>query len=152
MTTLCRVTIYSPTYGDGALERYRVFTAPRATRRPRRFLRWSQQQVEVSGLTPAQHQLLHDVRGHADPTGSTIRDAAGHLLLRHHNVVELVDLAKSAGLVRRWPDQQNQRSVRLGLTPLGSRRPAKLSARHLEELRRLGSRSGQLWDGVEPST
>jgi hypothetical protein len=44
------------------------------------------------------------------------------------------------------------RSVRLRLTPLGSRRLAKLSAQHLEELRRLGSRPGALSDGLEPST
>jgi DNA-binding MarR family transcriptional regulator len=118
----------------------------------RRFLRWSQQQAEACGLTPAQHQLLLAVRGHADPTGPTIRDVAGHLLLRHHSVVELVDRAESAGLVGRRPDPQNRRSVRLGLTPLGSRRLAKLSAQHLEELRRLGSRPGQLSDGLELST
>ena len=32
----------------------------------RRFLRWSEQQAEAAGLTPAQHQLLLAVRGHAD--------------------------------------------------------------------------------------
>jgi len=152
MTTLYRGTMYLSTEGRGALQRHRVFTAPRATRRPRRFLRWSQQQAEASGLTPAHYQLLLAVRGHADPTGSTMRDAAGHLLLRHHSVMELVDRAESAGLVRRRPDQQNQWSVRQGLTPVGSRRLAKLSAQHLEWLRRMGSRSGRLWDGAEPST
>jgi DNA-binding MarR family transcriptional regulator len=116
----------------------------------RRFLRWSQQRAEASGLTPAQHQLLLAVRGHADPTGPTIRDTAGHLLLRHNGVVELVNRAETAGLVRRLPDPQNQQSVRLGLTPLASRRLAKLSAQHLEELRRLGSRPGPPWDGLEP--
>ena len=36
----------------------------------RRFLRWSEQQAEEAGLTPAQHQLLLAVRGHT-------RSAAG---------------------------------------------------------------------------
>jgi DNA-binding MarR family transcriptional regulator len=118
----------------------------------RRFLRWSQQQAEASGLTPAQHQLLLAVRGHPDPRGPTIRDVAGHLLLRHHSVVELVDRAESAGLVRRRPDPQDQRSLRLGLTPLGSRRLAQLSSQHLDELRRLASQLRPVWDGLESST
>ena|SRR5438034_1059787 len=118
----------------------------------RRFLRWSQQQAEASGLSPSQHQLLLAVRGHLDPRGPTIRDVAGHLLLRHHSVVELVDRAESVGLVRRRPDPQDQRSVRLGLTPLGSRRLAQLSTQHLNELGRLSSQLRPLWDGLESST
>jgi DNA-binding MarR family transcriptional regulator len=117
----------------------------------RRFLRWSQQRAEASGLTPAQHQLLLAVRGHGDQRGPTIGDVAGHLLLRHHSVVELVGRAESAGLLRRRPDPQDQRSVRLGLTPLGRRRLARLSSQHLEELRRLASRLPALWDGLEAS-
>jgi DNA-binding MarR family transcriptional regulator len=118
----------------------------------RRFLRWSQRQAEASGLTAGQHQLLLAVRGHEDPSGPTIRDVAGHLMLRHHSVVELVDRAESAGLVRRQPDPKDQRSVRLALTPLGRRRLARLSAQHLEELRRLASRLRPLWDGLGSST
>jgi DNA-binding MarR family transcriptional regulator len=118
----------------------------------RLFLRWSQQQAEASGLSPSQHQLLLAVRGHVDPRGPTIRDVAGHLLLRHHSVVELVDRAESAGLVRRRPDPHDQRSVRLRLTPLGSRRLAQLSSQHLNELRRLASQLRPLWDGLESST
>ena len=32
----------------------------------RRFLRWSEQQAEGAGLTPAQQQLLLAIRGHPD--------------------------------------------------------------------------------------
>ena len=35
----------------------------------RRFLRWSEQQAEEAGLTPAQHQLLLAIRGHTDRRG-----------------------------------------------------------------------------------
>jgi DNA-binding MarR family transcriptional regulator len=117
----------------------------------RRFLRWSEQQAEGVGLTPAQHQLLLAIRGHPDPRGPTIRDVANHLLLRHHSVVELVNRAEAAGLVRRRPDPHDQRSVRLSLSSLGNRRVAKLSALHLEELRRLRGQLRKLWDGLGPA-
>jgi DNA-binding MarR family transcriptional regulator len=117
----------------------------------RRFLRWSEQQAEAFGLTPAQHQLLLAIRGHADPRGPAIRDVANHLLLRHHSVVELVNRAEAAGLVRRRPDPHDQRSIRLSLSPLGNRRLAKLSALHLEELRRLRGQLRKLWDGLGPA-
>jgi DNA-binding MarR family transcriptional regulator len=117
----------------------------------RRFLRWSEQQAEGVGLTPAQHQLLLAIRGHPDPRGPTIRDVANHLLLRHHSVVELVNRAEAAGLVRRRPDPHDQRSVRLSLSSLGNQRVAKLSALHLEELRRLRGQLRKLWDGLGPA-
>jgi DNA-binding MarR family transcriptional regulator len=88
-------------------------------------------------MTPAQHQLLLAIRGH----GSTpsMGDIAGHLLLKHHSVVELVDRAERAGLVRRLHDGDDQRVVRVVVTPLGQRRLQKLSAAHVEELARSGS-------------
>ena len=36
----------------------------------RRFLRWSDQQAEAAGLTPAQHQLCWPIRGHSRPPGA----------------------------------------------------------------------------------
>ena len=59
----------------------------------RRFLRWSEQQAEAAGLTPAQHQLLLAVRGHPDRRGPTVGEVADYLLLRHHSAVGLVDRA-----------------------------------------------------------
>jgi len=115
----------------------------------RRFLRWSAGRAEEAGLTTAQHQLLLVVRAHDDPAGPTIGDVADHLLLRHHSAVELVDRAATAGLVRRVPDADDQRAVRISLTPLGNRRLAELSALHLEELRRLRGHLGALWKGLE---
>jgi|SRR5262245_6352248 len=103
----------------------------------RRFLRWSEQQAAQAGLTPAQHQLLVAVRGHPDPRGPTIGQVAGHLLVRHHSAVELVDRAQALGLVERVPDGDDQRVVRLALTPAGHHRVRALTDLHLEELRRL---------------
>ena len=101
----------------------------------RRFMRWSEEQARAAGLTPAQHQLLLAIRGHGgDPT---IGDVAGHLLLKHHSAVELVDRAERAGLVRRATDPDDHRIVRVRLSPKGERRLAQLSTVHLAELTRL---------------
>src|SRR5215216_4248979 len=101
----------------------------------RRFLHWSEQQATAAGLTPAQHQLLLAIRGHVgDPT---IGAVAEHLILRHHSAVELVDRAARAGLLRRVPDRDDHRIVRLVLSSDGEARLAHLSAAHLDELDRL---------------
>lgn len=105
--------------------------------RLRRFQRWSEEQALEAGLTPSQHQLLVAVRGHPDRRGPTIGDVAGYLAIRHQSAVELADRAQAVGLIERHPDPQDQRVVRLILTPLGEQRVAYLAASHLEELRRL---------------
>jgi DNA-binding MarR family transcriptional regulator len=116
----------------------------------RRFLRWSEQQAEGAGLTPAQHQLLLAIRGHADARGPTIGEIADYLLLRHHSAVGLVDRADAAGLVVRVRDPEDHRVVRLALTPAGHKRLETLSALHLEELQRLGQRLPNAWRGLLP--
>ena len=116
----------------------------------RQFERWSEQQAQAAGLTPAQHQLLLAIRGHQDPRGPTIRDIADYLLLRHHSVVGLVDRADAAGLVRRERDDQDHRVVRLRLTTAGAARLEKLSAAHLEELERLAARLPRAESGPTP--
>ncbi|HEY3721878.1 MAG TPA: MarR family transcriptional regulator [Acidimicrobiia bacterium] len=103
----------------------------------RRFLHWSEEQAEALGVTAAQHQLLLAIRGHPGRLGPTLGDVAASLLLRHHSAVGLVDRAADAGLVRREHDPDDQRTVRLRLTPNGARKLARLSRRHLEELDRL---------------
>jgi DNA-binding MarR family transcriptional regulator len=116
----------------------------------RRFLRWSEEQAEANGLTPAQHQLLLAVRGHPDPEGPTVGDLAEYLVLRHHSVVGLVDRAEAAGVVKRLRDPQDHRVVRLRLTPKGERRLEALATLHLEELRRLSPGLRGLWEGLSP--
>jgi DNA-binding MarR family transcriptional regulator len=115
----------------------------------RRFLRWSEEQAQHVGLSPAQHQLLLAVRGHADPRGPTIGDVAEYLLQRHHSAVGLVDRAESAGLVRREHDRDDHRIVRLHLTARGANKIRRLSALNLEELARLAPRMKPLWAGLE---
>ena len=112
----------------------------------RRFLRWSEAAATAAGLTPAQHQLLLAIRGHAGRAGPTIGDVADTLLLRHHSAVGLVDRAEVAGLVRRHVDRDDARVVRLTLTAAGSRRLANLTDAHLDELAVLSSTLRPLWD------
>jgi DNA-binding MarR family transcriptional regulator len=116
----------------------------------RRFLRWSEQQAEAAGLTPAQHQLLLAIRGHGDPRGPTVGEVADYLLLRHHSAVGLADRADSAGLVSRVRDPEDHRVVRLQLTPAGVRRLEALSALHFEELERLALKLPSAWRGLMP--
>jgi DNA-binding MarR family transcriptional regulator len=117
----------------------------------RRFLHWSEMQATSTGLTPAQHQLLLAIRGHSGPQDPTIGDIAAHLQLRHHSAVGLVDRAEDAGLVQRSSDPDDQRVVRLTLTPLGRRRLERLSALHLEELRRLSPKLRPVWADLDAS-
>jgi DNA-binding MarR family transcriptional regulator len=115
----------------------------------RRFLRWSEHQARAAGVTPAQHQLLLAIRGHRDERGPTVGDVAGHLLLRHHSVVGLVDRAKAAGLVTRNPDPDNSSVVRLRLTERGAEQLEALSELHLEELAHLAPTMHALWDALD---
>jgi DNA-binding MarR family transcriptional regulator len=116
----------------------------------RRFLRWSEQQSEENGLTPAHHQLLLAIRGHSDRRGPTIGEVADYLLLRHHSAVGLIDRADAAGLVERVRDSDDHRVVRLQLTAMGTKRLETLSAQHLEELQRLALKLPSAWRGLMP--
>jgi DNA-binding MarR family transcriptional regulator len=115
----------------------------------RRFLHWSDDRAKEVGLTGAQHQLLLAVRGHDG--APSIGEVAGHLLLRHHSVVELVDRAVTAGLLDRVGDPEDQRVVRLRLSAEGEHKVEALGAAHLEELSRLRTHFASLWDHLPDS-
>ena len=110
----------------------------------RRFHRWSEDQAQAEGLTHVQHQLLVAVKGHHGKLPPTLGDLAGYLLLRPHSTVELVDRAEAAGLVDRWSDRADGRVTRVRLTPAGEQALDRLSAAHVEELRRLAPVLDQL--------
>ena len=115
----------------------------------RKFLSWSEAQATAVGVTPAQHQLMLAIRGHAGADDPTIGDIADSLVLRHHSAVGLVDRAVEAGLVVRHHDPHDSRVVRLRLSALGNRRIRQLSRAHLEELRRQAPRMSSLWADLE---
>jgi DNA-binding MarR family transcriptional regulator len=103
----------------------------------RRFLERSETEVRARRLTPAQHQLLLAIAGHPEHGGPTIGDVAGSLLIKHHSAVGLVDRAEAAKMVKRVPDPDDHRVVRLRLTALGRKHLDALSVAHLDELRYL---------------
>jgi len=110
----------------------------------RRFGRFSEEQASNVGMTAAQHQLLLAIRGHDDPRGPTIADVARALLVRHHSAVGLIDRTQELGLLERRRDPDDQRLVRLVLTPLGHERVDALAQAHLKELRHLAEVLGAL--------
>jgi DNA-binding MarR family transcriptional regulator len=115
----------------------------------RRFLRWSEQQAQVAGLTSAQHQLLLAVRGHPGAASPTIGEIADYLVLRHHSASELVDRAVAAGLVARDPDPVNGTQVRVSLTKTGALKLNRLAETHLAELAHLAPTMRALWAALE---
>jgi DNA-binding MarR family transcriptional regulator len=115
----------------------------------RRFLRWSEQQAQAAGLTPAKHQLLLAIRGHRDPAGPTIGEIADYLVLRHHSAVGLIDRAVSDGLVRRNSDLASKSVVRITLTKAGSDKLEELTEAHVQELAHLAPTMRTLWRALE---
>jgi DNA-binding MarR family transcriptional regulator len=103
----------------------------------RRFLEFSAREAKARGLTPSQHQALLVIRALGVSGKATIADVARRLMSRHHSVVELADRLCELGLVRRVTDTADRRRVTLVLTAKASRILDRLSATHLEELRRV---------------
>lgn len=105
----------------------------------RRFQHWSEDQARAAGLTHAQHQLLVAIKGHPGGLAPAVGELADYLLLRHHSTVELLDRAEAAGLVRRGPDADDARVVRVMLTAKGDRLVTELTKSHLIELYKLAA-------------
>jgi DNA-binding MarR family transcriptional regulator len=104
------------------------------------FLRFSEKAARGAGVTPLQHQLLLGVAGFTGRAWAGISDLAEFLQERHNAVVELVNRASRARLVRKLPSADDGRVVRVELTPRGRAILIKLSALHRKELHRIRSR------------
>ena len=102
----------------------------------RRFLAFSEQAARDHGLTPAQHQLLLAIRGHAGPSDPSTSELAEVLQLRLHSTGELADRAVDNGLVTRRADPVDARRSLLSLTDEGRAQLDELSLLHRRELRR----------------
>jgi DNA-binding MarR family transcriptional regulator len=114
----------------------------------RRFIRWSDQQAQAAGLTPAKHQLLLAIKGHPEPSGPTIGEVADYLVLRHHSAVGLIDRAVEDGLVSRNKDR-SKGVVRVTLTQAGNDKLDALAETHLEEIAHLAPTMRTLWRALE---
>ncbi len=113
----------------------------------RRFLDFSEKAAKSVGLTPKQHQALLSIVGHPGKARISIGELAEHLLIRHHSAVELSDRLETLGLVERQVDPGDRRRILLGLTPAAEAILTRMSAIHLEELRRIGPRLAGLLKG-----
>jgi DNA-binding MarR family transcriptional regulator len=117
----------------------------------RRFLRWSEEQAAGAGLTPAQHQLLVAIKGHPGSRPPAVREIAEYLLLQSHSAVGLVDRAEVTGLVRRTPDPDDARVVRVELTDKGNKLVTDLTSAHLTRLYQLAAALNDLVPASEQS-
>lgn len=103
----------------------------------RQFLEFSGSAAKSVGLTPQQHQAMLSIIGAPKGKAITVGFLAERMLLKHHSTVELVDRLVELDLLTRQPDARDRRKVLLTLTPKAKRLLTKLSAAHIEELRRI---------------
>ena len=103
----------------------------------RRFLAFSEDAAERSGLTAQQHQALLAIKGFPGRDHATIGELAERLGVRHHSAVGLVDRLVSRGLARRRTDATDRRQVWIELAPAADALLGRLSLAHRDELRRL---------------
>ena len=79
------------------------------------------------------------IKGHLGPESPAVGELADYLLLQSHSAVGLVDRAEVGGLVRRRPDDNDARVVRVELTEKGDRLVTELTKAHLTELHKLAT-------------
>src|SRR4051795_2971698 len=96
----------------------------------RRHLRFSEETVRRHGTTPQRYQLMLALKGFPGREWATVRELADRLQLRHHSVVELVNLAQGQRLVQRAAHPRDGRAVRVQLTPEGEGVMARISPLH----------------------
>src|ERR1044072_4362725 len=103
----------------------------------RRFARFSEEGARTVGITPQQHQALLAIMGQPGKSWASIAEIADFLQLKHHTTVGLIDRCESAELVKRTPDPEDRRQVRVSLLAEGEELLRHLSTRNLRELKNL---------------
>src|SRR5688500_10119471 len=107
---------------------------------------WAKHLRDTADLTPVQYNVLRILRG-AGADGLWAGEIAERLITRNPDVTRLVDRLETRGLVRRRPDSDDRRAIRVFITKAGLDRIAPLDraartmlARNLGQLdeRRLG--------------
>ena len=100
----------------------------------RKFLSFSEMASEQAGIAAQQYQLMQVIKSMPEGQQASIGYLAERMILRHNSMVELVDRAERAGLVRREHDEKDLRRSLVLLTPHGEELLMKLVAEHLKEL------------------
>lgn len=106
----------------------------------RQYMRWSEQQAGLRGLSPQQHQLLLAIRAHRAEMAPSTGQVAEYLMVRPNSAVELIGRVEAMGLIVRCPDRSDQRVVRVALTDAGRALLEELAEAHLQELERIAGR------------
>ena len=104
----------------------------------RNFLHFSADAARAAGLSAPQHQALLAIKGLSTREQVSIGRLAERLFLRHHSTVEMVDRLVKKRLLKRSPSKEDRRKVLVSLTVQGEALIKRLSAAHLDELRRIG--------------
>jgi DNA-binding MarR family transcriptional regulator len=117
----------------------------------RKFLAFSEQVAQASGLPVQQYQALLAIKGHPGRSRMTVGDLSRELLVAQHSGSELIDRLVGNGLLSRTPDVQDRRRTLLALTPAAEVILARMAKTHLEELHRMQPALSALRELFEPS-
>jgi DNA-binding MarR family transcriptional regulator len=100
----------------------------------RKFLSFSEAAAERCGIATQQYQLMQVIAALPEGQHASISYLADRMILKHNSMVELVDRAERAGLVKREHDERDLRRSLVKLTAEGERILERLVKEHLEEL------------------
>jgi DNA-binding MarR family transcriptional regulator len=88
-----------------------------------------------AGITQQQYQAMLAIKTRPYEA-MTMKELAEQLLLSHQATVQLVDRLAKGGLAKRYPSEEDRRSVLLKLTRAGELLLDDLATKHLEEMLR----------------
>jgi DNA-binding MarR family transcriptional regulator len=100
----------------------------------RRFMRFSDNAAQQSGLEPQQHQLLLAVKGLPARMKPTINVLSQRMQIQHHSTVGLVDRLVERGFLVRFRATDDRRNVLVKVTREGEECLRNLASFHLQEL------------------
>jgi DNA-binding MarR family transcriptional regulator len=103
----------------------------------RRFERFSEDLVQMQGITPLQYLLLLHIKGYPGRDYATVGELAERLQAKPNGMVALVTRCEEQQLVQRRHSEADRRQVEVHLLPKGEALLTKLAALHRAELRSL---------------
>lgn len=104
----------------------------------RTFLGFSENAALSHGVTPQQYQAMLAIEGFPGRDWVSVGELAEQLRIAHHSAVGLVDRMEKLRLVRRTPEPEDRRRVRVALAPKGRGILEKLYRAHRAELHTVG--------------